>query len=173
MCKKCGEEPAIANSSLGLCAGCRVEYDRERQRKNSRQFYQNHLEEERERRRLYREENRDAIREGSRIYYEENKEKALEATRRSYLQRNYGLTPEEFEQMIESQAGRCAICKSEDPGAQGTFHVDHDHATGRVRALLCNRCNNGLGCFRDDPNLLLAAIGYLFEHNSIVYEANH
>jgi hypothetical protein len=58
--------------------------------------------------------------------------------------------------MFEEQGGLCAICR-EAPAA----HVDHDHASGRVRGLLCFNCNGALGQFRDRRDLMLAAIAYL------------
>ena len=62
--------------------------------------------------------------------------------------------------MLAEQGGVCAICKVA-PAA----HVDHDHATGAVRALLCFNCNGGLGQFKDDPDLLRAAADYVRFHN--------
>jgi len=75
--------------------------------------------------------------------------------------RLYGLTGEALDQMREAQGQRCAICADDITGGH---HVDHDHATGVIRALLCPPCNKGLGHFRDDPALLLAAIDYLTTH---------
>jgi len=49
-------------------------------------------------------------------------------------------------------------------GKATTLAVDHNHDTGKVRELLCNTCNNGLGCFKDDPKLLQSAIKYLNKH---------
>lgn len=74
--------------------------------------------------------------------------------------KKYGITVEDYVRMLVEQNGRCAICLSEYPGPNA-FHVDHDHATGKVRGLLCTRCNPGLGYFRDDPELLARAIEYL------------
>ncbi len=57
-----------------------------------------------------------------------------------------------------AQGGRCAICG--DPAQ----HLDHDHETGATRQMLCQRCNHGLGLFRDDPGLLHAAAFYVDGH---------
>lgn len=58
--------------------------------------------------------------------------------------------------MAYLQEGRCAICRKPAPE-----HVDHDHATGQPRGILCFNCNQGLGNFRDDPVLLARAVDYL------------
>ena len=72
----------------------------------------------------------------------------------------YGLTREEYDQMVEDQGGKCAICGSFG-NSRKSLAVDHDHRTGKVRGLLCEHCNNGLGCFLDDVRLLIKAIKYL------------
>ncbi|MCO7221525.1 endonuclease VII domain-containing protein [Klenkia sp. PcliD-1-E] len=76
-----------------------------------------------------------------------------------HLKRRYGITAVDADAMLQAQGGLCAICK-----AARAAHVDHDHATGAVRALLCFNCNGGLGQFRDDPAVLRAAVAYLEEH---------
>lgn len=76
------------------------------------------------------------------------------------LRQLYGITFEHFEEMLAAQGGRCAIC-SERFRSGFTTHVDHDHATGRVRGILCDACNNGLGRFRDNPEVLQRAARYL------------
>ena len=68
--------------------------------------------------------------------------------------------------MESQQGGVCAICKKPEKSKWNTeqpmlLAVDHDHETGRVRGLLCNNCNTGLGKFMDDPDLLSSAIEYL------------
>ena len=72
---------------------------------------------------------------------------------------SYGLSPVELATLL-SQHSVCAICRTADWGRKGP-QVDHDHATGRVRGVLCISCNNGLGRFKDDTARLLAAVEYL------------
>jgi hypothetical protein len=79
--------------------------------------------------------------------------------------KEYGLSELVFRQMLNQQRGRCAVCI--DPisvEAKRGLNVDHDHDTGAVRGLLCQRCNTGLGQFRDRPDLLRAAAAYLVKH---------
>lgn len=81
---------------------------------------------------------------------------------RQYL---YGLRQDVYEAMLEQQDGACAICGTSDwPGKDHRPHVDHDHVTKKVRGLLCDFCNRGLGIFRDDPARLRAAAAYLEAH---------
>jgi hypothetical protein len=78
--------------------------------------------------------------------------------RRSILKRHYNLTPEQYEELLQSQNMVCAICHKTDTTR---LAVDHDHFTGHVRGLLCGICNRGLGNFKDDTELLQKAIQYL------------
>jgi hypothetical protein len=75
----------------------------------------------------------------------------------------YRLTASAVNAILETQDGRCAICRC-GPPKQG-FDLDHDHSTGRVRGFLCRGCNMSLGFMRDDADLLLAAIDYLRRHS--------
>lgn len=79
------------------------------------------------------------------------------------LARRYGLTLAEYDALAEAHGGRCAICKFSfaEQSRHKSGHVDHDHATGFVRGLLCIGCNHGLGCFKDSPERLEAAVAYL------------
>jgi hypothetical protein len=82
--------------------------------------------------------------------------------RKSVLKRRYNMTLEQFDALLASQGGVCAICRNPPTDPRGFRpHVDHDHATGKVRGVLCWKCNSGLGSFRDSPDLLAAAIAYL------------
>ena len=80
--------------------------------------------------------------------------------RRSYLKRTYGITVEQYDEMLASQGGVCAVCGRE-PRDDISLHVDHDHETGAIRGLLCFRCNNSLGDLGDDPDLLRRAAAYI------------
>lgn len=71
----------------------------------------------------------------------------------------YGLSPADLAALVE-QHSVCAICRTANWGKKGPV-VDHDHATGAVRGILCGHCNMGLGRFRDDPAILRAALEYL------------
>lgn len=82
--------------------------------------------------------------------------------RRAHIKARYGLTLEQWHELLEIQNRRCAICQIR-PGENNARHwaTDHCHTTGKVRGLLCNLCNAGIGNLKDDPNLLRAAILYL------------
>lgn len=87
------------------------------------------------------------------------------AKRTEYLlNKHYGLTPEMYQQKLEDQGNVCAIC-GERCCTGKRLAVDHNHNTGAVRALLCSRCNQGLGLFQDNPELLNKAAEYLRTHN--------
>lgn len=72
----------------------------------------------------------------------------------------YGITPDEYDALLASQAGKCAICESTDHAATD-WQVDHDHVTGAIRGLLCRPCNVALGLMRDDVDRMRRAIDYL------------
>lgn len=78
------------------------------------------------------------------------------------VKKRYGLMPTDIAALGDAQRGVCAICKKLPlPIKRGGLHVDHDHATGIVRGLLCDSCNRGLGAFMDNSDFLLAAVAYL------------
>lgn len=107
--------------------------------------------------------------EETRKYYilhpEINKDRYLKeksATRERHLVRKYGITEDVYKQMLADQGGCCAICGAlEKEQFKHVLHVDHCHATGRVRGLLCRGCNHMLGVVGDNASLLLRAIEYL------------
>lgn len=83
-----------------------------------------------------------------------------EISRKSHLKRMYGMAPAAYEAMYSTQKGCCCICGEHHP----RLCVDHDHATGRVRALLCDPCNHGVGSFRDRPDVIRKAAEYVEQH---------
>jgi Recombination endonuclease VII len=80
------------------------------------------------------------------------------------LKTRFGLPHGSYAQMFAAQNGKCAICGTDKPSLDPRFrrfHVDHDAATGKIRGLLCSRCNTGIGQLLHDRDILLSAIGYL------------
>jgi hypothetical protein len=83
------------------------------------------------------------------------------------LQREYDITLNEYEILWNIQGGNCAICKKPETevnqriGKPKQLSVDHDHKTGKIRGLLCKRCNQGLGLFQENSGFLLNAYSYL------------
>jgi hypothetical protein len=77
-----------------------------------------------------------------------------------HLRNKFGLTVEEYADILEAQDGVCALCGA--PPTPGiSLHVDHDHGTGEIRGLLCVRCNNAIGLLREDPDLMRRAARYV------------
>lgn len=128
-------------------------------------------------REVKRQQQREWARRRAKQWRAENLERAREHDRKrkhdprrraSHLARvmkKYGITVADYEARLAAQSGACAICRSSFNVHRGTtavrLAVDHDHVTGRVRGLLCSRCNTGLGLFGDNPTLLRDAIAYL------------
>lgn len=90
--------------------------------------------------------------------------KASGRSRKSHLLRNYGLDEVDYMAMVFLQDNKCAICGDGPSGRFKYLCVDHDHNTGTVRQLLCDRCNRGLGQFKDNLGLMRQAIDYLESH---------
>lgn len=109
--------------------------------------------------------NRAALESQRRASADDRLKKRQRYSRKYDLKRAYGIEYSEFEEMAAGQGGKCAICLTAidllAPRSLNCAHVDHDHATGAVRGLLCRACNHGLGNFRDNKAFLMAAIAYL------------
>lgn len=90
-------------------------------------------------------------------YQDSHKDKMKNRSQKHRLKR-YGLTPESVQELLKLQQGLCKICSK---NISKKFHIDHSHQTGKVRGLLCNNCNMGLGLFKDNEQFLLKAIEYL------------
>lgn len=118
----------------------------------------------------YYENNRERVLDTCTRYYQNNKERRKETSRRwveanqrrvkdAHLRRQFGITIEQYEQLLESQNGVCGICKC--PPDKLRLAVDHDHATNEIRGLLCGNCNTAIGLLRESRELFEAAIAYL------------
>lgn len=131
-----------------------------------------------EKRKIYitkwKKENKDKIREKSRIWrgknlkhlstlarirYNKNPQKELD--RRRF--KKYGITGEEFRTIIEKQGIRCPICEK---GIGKNLSVDHDHITGKIRGIICNKCNLAIGNAEDSPDRLRKMANYLEKNNA-------
>lgn len=86
------------------------------------------------------------------------------------IQQMYGITQEQYASMLASQGGICLICGNPEVGKRAEreypLAIDHDHTTGKVRGLLCQKCNLGIGNFNDDVTRLEAAVAYLRRHQA-------
>ncbi len=94
-----------------------------------------------------------------RVQAHEKKRRGTQNWLAGSLRRKFNLTVQDYEHMLKLQRSVCAIC--EQPEKTRRLSVDHCHATGVVRGLLCRRCNVALGQFNDSPELLRAALKYL------------
>lgn len=86
------------------------------------------------------------------------------------LRYNFGISTKQYETLLLSQRGVCAICQQPETaraknGKVKRLAVDHDHKTGRIRGLLCNNCNIGIGAFGDNDEHMRSAVAYIQERN--------
>ena len=118
-------------------------------------------EEGRKARQVWVEENQDKLREIKREERRRNRD-----TRRDYdFRQKYGITLADYDTMFESQGGVCAICFQPPTGGR-RMAVDHNHETGKIRGLLCHRCNLAIGNLRDDPEVIASAFAYVEAHHA-------
>jgi len=120
-------------------------------------------------------------------YYLNNKEKYSKQSKENYqkylvenpkffrerenkrLKKLYGISLEDYHDLVLAQSNRCAICGEEETkrhhtsGMTFSLVVDHDHNTGKVRGLLCSRCNRSIGLFYENPKLLNKVVQYLIK----------
>jgi len=98
----------------------------------------------------------------SKKWAENNPKKKKESQRERNLKFKYNLSIEKYETLLRGQKYCCGICGSASPGAhKQMFCVDHSHDTGKIRGLLCNNCNRGVGLLGDTPSRLYEAFLYL------------
>jgi hypothetical protein len=138
---------------------------KERAAANRKVIYWKNVEEERRKLREYHHQNKEMKSASFKKWAEANKP----AIRNKRLERVYGLSNEKYIEMFDEQHGLCAICGEEQQGVtkEGNTRflcVDHCHKTGKVRQLLCVKCNTGIGQLNDDTGIMMKAIAYLDRH---------
>lgn len=119
-----------------------------------------------EHRRQYERKRTIRNKEKNKKYYQENKIKY----KKVYLKRHYNITIEDYKRMFREQKGKCEICNKKETAKDSynklkRLSVDHNHKTGNVRGLLCQRCNTGVGYFMESIESLKGAIKYLRKYN--------
>lgn len=136
----------------------------------NRQFYKENSEMMRERKRLWY-SGSDKAKTTAKRWYAKNRKRLSAAAREirrnypdkvrdGYLRRHFGISLSEYNELMSAQGGRCCICKNKF--GVGVFaHLDHNHEHRYVRSILCSRCNQGLGMFRESADILMTAIAYL------------
>lgn len=118
----------------------------------------------REERQRHYARHREEVKAKARAYYHANRERVHLAE----VERKYGFDRVAYLAMLVKQGERCRICRRDETFTRGgrltRLSVDHDHATGTVRGLLCMDCNRAIGLFGDDPDRLESAAAYLRGH---------
>lgn len=165
------------------CKACRSVYMAARQKNNpavrlrDKERYQRNRERKLAWQKEYTANNRERVQAYRKAYLAANHDR-LKAQRRQKaiddpdynkarkMREYYRLSLADYYEMRARQENRCAICRDEFDEKKRGPHIDHDHATGAVRGLLCQGCNQAIGCARDDQNILFAAIEYLRAHNT-------
>lgn len=110
-----------------------------------------------ERAKKFREVHAEEIRARSRLSYYRNRDRAKD----TQLKKVYGISLVELEEMWESQDGKCSICEGSLAKRSGGYAIDHNHSSGKVRGLICSRCNFALGLVLESETTLLRLIEYL------------
>ena len=103
-------------------------------------------------------------------YIKKNRDKEKLYSLRNRLKKKFGMTHEQYQAILDSQDGKCAICGGYDiispiTNLRRVLAVDHNHATGKIRGLLCRNCNRGIGLLGDNIERLEVAIAYLKKHS--------
>lgn len=171
----CGN-PLDAKGAKGLCHRC---YERQRYKQNPerankinlKSYLKNKVKAQATQRK-WREKNKERIAAANKIYAEKNREKLL-AYQKQYRKKNhtvlheksvvrkYKVSSEEYQAILKLQKGLCAICGNPPEGKKTKLCVDHNHDSGKVRGLLCSKCNLAIGLFEDDITTLRLALNYL------------
>lgn len=154
-----------------MCRDCQAEYreaTREHRAEYDKQYRKAHPEVGRRASRKYRKAHLDKVRKQAREHAQKSRRERPQQhharDRKSALRKNYGLSMIEYQERLERQGGVCAICARAPNTGRRYLCVDHDHKTGTIRGLLCNKCNVVLGLVDDDSNVLREMISYVEAH---------
>lgn len=166
ICEECGKQYEAKKHNRNMfCSSICIQ--RNWNKKNSA-----HVKEYREKTKEQRNERRRIKYMNDKKFREERLRKQVEynaknpITRKAGRLKKYGLSLDDFNNMLEKQNYQCAICGYSDFSDKNYFPlVDHCHRTGKVRGILCANCNHSLGKMNDDPSRLRKAAPYLEEHN--------
>ena len=115
----------------------------------------------------WRESHKDKYREYVSRWRSENPERSQEIEEKATLKKRYGVTPEDYDRMLEERGGCCEICGRSGANCKRSLCIDHDHLTGNLRGLLCAKCNLGIGYFSDNTTLLENAKVYLTKYAGV------
>lgn len=186
-CPKCKKDNldawrAASRERLLDYSRCRYATNKDDYNAKSKSYYEEHKEEMKAKTKAwcsvnasrmaeYRVANREKISSKRKAYVLANKDKFAaqskkykEANRREnfqyHIDRQYGLSVEEYARMLNSQCFKCAACCVALLADRGT-HIDHNHETGKVRAILCSKCNKALGLMQESPTKLRALADYI------------
>jgi len=133
----------VGRTTDGRCKSCRTEYlNSDKYKKNHKAYYKK--------------------------WVQENKEHYDKTVRSWNFKRDFGITIDDYTKMFNNQNGLCAVCNRSQTNCVKKLAVDHDHKTGKIRALLCANCNLTLGLVHDDPEILKKLISYLENYNRIL-----
>lgn len=155
-CKKCGEIKSLEEfyRATGMADGHRSEC-KDCHKSKQRAWYQANRDHPIAGVKRWQQENKDHLHAYRREYRKGRKAEDRDA----HLRRTFGITQADYDELLARQGGGCGICGK--PPGKISLHVDHDHETGEIRGLLCVGCNNALGQFHDDPDLLALAADYV------------
>lgn len=140
--------------------------DKEKEKQRHREYNKTHKKEIRTYQKRYYQSHKEELKPYHREYYLNHKESESDHSK-SLRPKKYGLTPDEYSDLLKSHDGVCAICgKQETAKAYKTdnirqLSIDHDHTTGKVRGLLCSKCNLMVSHADDSPSILRKAADYL------------
>ena len=108
--------------------------------------------------------------EGRNAYLREYRRLTPHLEKARALRDSFGISLERYQEMLEEQDHKCAICGTSDAGTRKgkpkMLAVDHCHDSGKIRGLLCESCNQGIGKLKDDPTILRKAADYIERHKA-------